>query len=92
MRPMKNGYQLRTPSFIQHKGDGFAPEQQRSANKRQRQEREGKREGEENKEEERKGEREGEGYLSWGGTKDFLRRTWHIGKWQFIKVKGETPC
>lgn len=56
--------------------------------KGQRQEIEKEGEGEGNK-------RERKGYLSWRGTKDCLwrerKQIWHIGKWWFIKVKGESP-
>jgi hypothetical protein len=38
----------------------------------------------------------GEGYLPWIGTRDCLwierQEMGPIGKWQFIKVKGETLC
>lgn len=77
----------------QHQGDVVAPERQRSTNKTQRQEIEGKGEGVGTRE---RGDmaREGEGYLSRSGRKNYLRlrRTWHIGKWQFIKGRGKISC
>ena len=67
----------------QLKGDVFAPERQRVGNKRQ---------GQEIEDEGEKGRNKG--YLS-QRTIDFLwierRRIWPTGKWQFMKVKGETP-
>jgi hypothetical protein len=38
----------------------------------------------------------GKGIKGEEGAKDSLwierRQMWHIGKWQFIKVQGETSC
>jgi hypothetical protein len=71
----------------QHKGGLFAPERQRAGNKRQRLETEDK--GQEKKKKEQvKGGRD----VCPRGAKDCLwierRWMWPIGKWHFIKVKG----
>ena len=72
----------------QHKGDSFAPERQRTGNKRQRQEIEDEGEGEGNK----GGRRD----ICPGWTKNYLwiemRQTRPIGEWQFIKIKEEILC
>jgi hypothetical protein len=43
-----------------------------------------------------KGTRKAGKHICFGGTKGCLwikrRQMWHIGKWQFIKGKGETLC
>ena len=73
----------------QHKGDSFAPEGQRTGNKRQRQEIEDEGEGEGNKE-------EGRGYLfvldNKGQPLDREETDVAHRQWWFIKVKGETLC
>lgn len=75
-------------SISQPKGDSFAPEGEKAGSKKQRQETQDKGEG--------KGTRKrGKGYLSWM-AKDWLwiemRQSWPIGKWKFVKIKGETQC
>lgn len=68
----------------QHKGDLFASEGRRTGNKRKRQETEDEGEGKGTKE-------RGEGYFSQKNLWIEGSQTWHIGKWQFIKIQGGNP-